>query len=102
MSALLDLYIKVETLETLLETVKKKAEKGLSVTISIEDESNDWGQNVSSYVSQSKEQREQKAKRFWVGNGKVFWTNGTIEKAVKNEKGEEKPYDNHKDDGLPF
>ena len=46
MSALLDLYIKVETLETLLETVKKKAEKGLSVTISIEDESNDWGQNV--------------------------------------------------------
>ena len=56
MAALLDLYIKVETLETLLKVVKAKNEKGVALTISINDETNQYGQNVTSFVSQTKEQ----------------------------------------------
>jgi hypothetical protein len=106
MSVLSDIYIKTEVLETLLNTVKKKGEKGISITVSIQDEANQWGQNVSGYVSQTKEQREAKKDRFYVGNGKVFWTDGKVVKAEK--KAEEVPakpeYYNQIDanDDLPF
>jgi len=83
MSALADIYIKTEMLETLLKTVRAKGEKGISITVSIQDETNQWGQNVSGYVSQTKEQREAKKDKFYVGNGKVFWTDGKVVKAEK-------------------
>jgi len=85
MSALTEFYIKKETLETLLKTITAKKEKGISLTISIQDESNQYGQNVSGYVSQTKEQREAKVERFFVGNGKVFWNDGKITTATKSE-----------------
>ena len=81
MAALLDLYLKESTLETLLATVRKKGEKGVSLTVSVNDETNQYGQNVSAYVSQTKEQREAKKDRFFTGNGKVFWTDGKVVKA---------------------
>jgi len=85
MSVLSELYIKTETLNQILKTLESKGEKGISLTISISDETNNFGQNLSSYVSQSKEEREEKKKRFYVGNGKVFWTDGTIKIAEKVE-----------------
>lgn len=106
MAALLDIYIKAETLKTLADTIAKKGEKGLSITVSVNDETNEWGQNVTSFVSQTKEQREAKKDRFYVGNGKVFWTDGIAKIAVKKEAaptsdqaatGTEAP-----DDDLPF
>jgi arginine deiminase len=86
MATLTDLYITEKTLETLLNTIRAKKEKGVSLTISISDDVNTYGQNVSSYVSQSKEQREAKANKFYVGNGKVFWTDGKVFKPEKVEK----------------
>lgn len=75
----------------MLDVVTKKGEKGLEITVSISDESNQWGQNVSAYVSQTKEQREEKKPRFYVGNGSVFWTDGKISKGVKPEEQEATP-----------
>ena len=80
MSSLSEIYIKKEVLETMLKTVIAKNEKGVSITISINDETNKYGQNLSGFVSQTKEQREAKTNKFYVGNGKVFWTDGTITK----------------------
>lgn len=85
MSSLSNIYIKVETLETLLKVVKAKAEKGLSIDISISDEANKYEQNVTAYVSQTKEQREAKKEKFYVGNGKTFWTDGKISVPKKAE-----------------
>lgn len=85
MSSLNSLYVKTETLETLCETLKKKGEKGIELTIPISDEGNKYGQNVSAYVAQSKEDRESKKERFYIGNGNTFWTDGTI-KVVKREQ----------------
>ena len=56
--------------------------KYLNITVSINDETNQFGQNVSAYDTQTKEQREAKEPRNYLGNGKVFWTDGNIEKAV--------------------
>lgn len=102
MASLNDLYIKEETLEVLLKTIRKKGEKGISLTVSLNDESNQWGQNLSAYVSQSKEDREAKKDRFYVGNGKTFWTDGKI--SVAEKKAEEAVSDAVivEDDDLPF
>ena len=105
MASLQDLYIKEETLDILLKTIRKKGEKGISITVAINDETNQWGQNVYAYVSQSKEDREAKKNRFFVGNGKTFWTDGKI--AVAEKKAEDAVQDavvidDDAEDELPF
>jgi len=104
MSSLSNIYIKVETLETLLKTVKAKNEKGINIDISISDDSNQFDQNVSTYVSQSKEEREDKKPRFYVGNGRCFWTDGKIEVAKKKEAlpATPIPQGEEEHDDLPF
>lgn len=103
MASLADIYIKQEVLETLIKGVKKKGDKGISLTIAINDESNQWGQNVSAYVSQSKEDREAKKDRYYTGNGKVFWTDGKINVAVKAEESvQEAEVIDEDDDDVPF
>lgn len=84
MGALLDIYFSKEKLKSLYETVEKKQLKGVGITLSINDETNEFGQNVSGAVSQTKEEREQKKPRFYTCNGKVFWTDGKIT-AVQNQ-----------------
>ena len=85
MAALSSIYIKIETLETILATLKKKGEKGVQITIETKNEPDQYGQNIWAYVSQTKEQRESKAQRFTVANGKVFWTDGSISIADKKK-----------------
>ena len=89
MSDLNSLYIKKETLKTILatlETKEGKEAKGIELTIDRNKNSNDYGQNVAAYVSQTKEQRDQKKPRFYVGNGKTFWTDGENVPAIEAEK----------------
>lgn len=104
MSALADLYIKTETLETLLKTVKAKGEKGIAITVSISDKASEYGSNVSAYVSQTKQQREEKKEKFKVGYGKVFWTDGQISKpeAKDSMPTPSVPQYESSDDELPF
>lgn len=103
MSSLSNVYVKLETLETLVSVLKKKSEKGISIDISIGETSNDYGQNLSAYISQTKEQRDEKKPRYYVGNGKCFWTDGKIEVAKKKEVLEAKPIESEEEsDNLPF
>lgn len=83
MSALGSIFFKKEILSKLVEVLNQKGENGIEITLSISDETNQYGQNVTGFVSQTKEQREQQKPRFYVGNGKVFWTDGVIQKAEK-------------------
>ena len=104
MANLSEIFLKQETLETLLNTVKAKGLKGVSLTISMNDEANEWGQNVNSYVSQTKEQREAKTPKFWTGSGKVFWSDGksamVVEKKQANQSKAE--YAEKESNALPF
>ena len=67
-----------------------------NVTISINDETNEWGKNISVWKSQTKEEREAKADRDYCGNGKVFWTSGECKTAERKEEPQEA------NDGMPF
>jgi len=104
MASLNNVYFKKETLKTLLETLEKKGDKGISITVALNDDTNEWGQNISAYVSQSKEEREAKKARFYVGNGKTFWTDGKVTVAEKETVSEKNVNKLAKeiDSDLPF
>ncbi len=53
-----------------------KGEKGtyLNITIAINDEVDQYGNQAGIYESQSKEERESKAKKNYLGNGKIAWS----------------------------
>jgi hypothetical protein len=76
-------YIKKET----LDFIRKFGDaKGVEITVEIKDEPNKYGQNVTAYVSQSKEDKERKMPRQWVGNGNTFWTDGKITEIRRQPK----------------
>ena len=67
-------------------------------TVAINDDSNQWGQNVSLIDSQTKEEREAKKPKTYLGNGNVVWTDGNIKVADKKVEVTAKEVD----DNLPF
>jgi hypothetical protein len=77
MSAIISLSIDV----TKIDKSKLVKDKYLNLDIIVNDETNNFGQNVSASHSQSKEERESKVSKVYLGNGKVNWTNGQIVKA---------------------
>ena len=88
MSSLSEIYIKKETIDKIAQVLNSKSgdeAKGFKMTISINDETNNYGQNVTAFAAQTKEQRDAKTDKFYVGNGKVFWTDGKITIASKND-----------------
>lgn len=64
-------------------------EKGwANVTLFVDNETNEYGQNVSAVMEQSKEQREAKEARTYIGNGRVVFTNdGSLIAAERKDEG---------------
>ena len=84
---------------------KSKLIKGkyLNMTISVNDNLDNYGNNVSITIQQSKEEREIKASKTYLGNGKVVYTNGEVKVAEKQEKPLQNTSDKFKDiPDLPF
>jgi hypothetical protein len=81
-----------------------EGEKGnyLNLTVAINDDVNDYGQNVSSWIEQTQEERESKKDRVYVGNGKVIFTDGNIATAPKEEKTAPKKKAVKSKNDLPF
>lgn len=61
---------------------EKDGRKYLSITISVNDETK-FGNNVGISHNQTKEEREAKTPKVFIGNGKVSWTDGNIQVAEK-------------------
>jgi len=72
-------------------SIKQPDGKFKNYTISIYDQTDKYGNNVAMYEEQTKEEREAKAKKTYLGNGKVVWTNGSIEVAPKFNKVDSSP-----------
>jgi hypothetical protein len=69
-------------------SIKTKAGIYENYTISVSDETDQYGNNVAMWVEQNTEQRQRKEKRTYVGNGKVIWTDGKAVLAEKKTKPE--------------
>ena len=86
--------------------VKGKKGTYLSLTGFIDDELNDYDQNISVWLEQSKEEREDKASKVYLGNGKLFWSDDkellpTAKTEVVGEAEKPKAQQDD-DDDLPF
>ena len=99
MGALLNVNINVENLPK-EKFVKGKKGVYYNFIISVNDDTNQFGQNVSAFDSQTQEEREAKKPKKYIGNGKVIWTNGSCVKAEQEENKETQITDSNTD--LPF
>jgi len=63
--------------------IKGKDGKYKNYTVSISDTPDKYGQNVSMFEEQTAEQRAAKEPKNYIGNGKVFWTDGKISLPLK-------------------
>ena len=83
-------------------SVKQKDGSYKNYTISINDTTDQYGNNVVVYISQTKEEREAKAKKTYLGNGKVVWTDGNITVAEKKVQKQVTNANEDIDSSLPF
>jgi len=83
MSALINLSLRVDKLPKEKFVQGKDGAVYYNFTVGVNDESNQYGQNVSATDSQTKEEREAKKPKFYLGNGNVVWTDGNIKLADK-------------------
>ena len=84
MSSLIKASIKTSELKKIdaNKIVKGEKDNYIPITISVDDESR-YGQNVSIYIEQTKEEREAKNPRQYIANGSVIWTDGKIVKGQR-------------------
>jgi len=62
--------------------IKGKKGQYLPISISVNDEPDQFGNQGPVIVDQSKEERDAKAAKTYLGNCKVVWTNGTFPEPV--------------------
>ncbi len=98
MSTLINASIRVDRLP------KEKFVKGkdgavyYNMTIAINDDTR-YGNNVAIMDAQTKEERDAKKAKSYLGNGKVFWTDGNV---VLAEREEEDKVPEAVEENLPF
>ena len=63
-----------------------KKGKYLPITITINDELDQFGNQGPVVVEQTKEERDAKAPKTYLGNCKVVWTNGTFPEPIPFEQ----------------
>lgn len=85
MGALINLSLRVDQLPKEKFVAGKDGKVYYNFTINVNDDANQFGQNVSAFDSQTKEERDVKKPKNYIGNGNVVWTDGSI-KAVKKEQ----------------
>ena len=78
-----------------------------SITISVNENVDNYGNNVSAWESQTKEQRDAKAPRNYVGNGTVVFSKAkeypiAPKKEFTTQSSSESNNDSQFDDNLPF
>ena len=80
-----------------------KGDKGnyLNITISVNDEADQYGNVLAVYESQSKEEREAKEKKNYLGNGKLVWSSDGGSTAKKTPASAPAPIVEEESD-LPF
>lgn len=84
-----------------------KGAKGsyLNISITLNDEQDQFGNQGPIIVSQTKEERESKAPKKYLGNVKVVWTNGQNVAAASRD-GQQQQQSNKvtapQEDDLPF
>jgi hypothetical protein len=81
--------------------VKGKKGTYANITVSVNDEDDQFGNNTSVWESQTKEERDDKVDRNFLGNGKVVWSSQSSNDTKKTSSKKASKQDDDSDD-LPF
>jgi len=100
MSAIVNFSINVEDIDK-SKLIKGKKGSYLNLTMSINDETK-FGNNASVSVSQSKEEREAKEAKTYLGNGKVVWMSDAGVSVAEREQELSTSTSAASQDDLPF
>jgi hypothetical protein len=79
-----------------------KKGKYLPISITVNDELDNFGNQGPITVAQSKEERESKTEKVFLGNISVAWTNNKIEKLDKQQTSTPVTAQASSDTDLPF
>ena len=80
-----------------------KKGKYLPITITLNDELDQFGNQGPVVVEQTKEEREAKEPKTYLGNVKVVWTNGdNVAAALRGDAPKSQPKVNVEKEDLPF
>ena len=79
-----------------------KKGKYLPISITLNDELDQFGNQGPVIVSQSKEEREAKQAKTYLGNVKLVWTNGEVKKFDNPQQQSAPPVQAAIEDDLPF
>ena len=66
----------------------KNGSKYYNFTINVNDEKDQYGNDASVTISQTAEERQAKAQRTFVGNGRVVWSNNSSQQSNAQPKEE--------------
>ena len=80
-----------------------KKGKYLPITITLNDEVDQFGNQGPVVVEQTKEERESKTAKTYLGNARVVWTNGqNVDTAPRDNQPAAQPVAAAKPEDLPF
>jgi hypothetical protein len=82
--------------------IEGKKGKYLPITITVNDEPDQFGNQGPVCIEQSKEEREAKVPKVYLGNVKVVWTNGNFPERIPFDQGNVKPQPKVETEDLPF
>lgn len=85
MSTIANISIDLNKLDKSKIVNGKNGSQYYNLNISVNDTTDQYGNNIQVTEPQTKEQRDSKTPRVFYGNGKVIWTDGTVKLAEKKE-----------------
>ena len=77
----------------------KNGKKYLSVVVTERKEVDQWGNDLVAYVSQSKDERDSRAQKNYIGNGKTY---GEKQTTVQPQEAPQPQPQEEETDDLPF
>ena len=88
MGKLISLSIEVSAIDRTKVIIGKTGRKYYNMTLSLNDQPDKYGNHVSIFEPQTKEERDDKAAKKYLGTGKVFWESKPNTSAPAEPEGE--------------
>lgn len=103
MAKLLNLSINLSKIDK-TKIILGKNGKYLNLTVAVNDEKDNYDNDVSCWQGQTKEEVHEKDKKNYLGNGRVFWTNDntTTSPEAAQQSQQASQAANELNDDLPF
>jgi hypothetical protein len=102
MSRIISASIDLAKIDKSKITEGKNGQKYYSISIAVNDEADKFGNDVAITTGQSKEERDAKAAKVYIGNGKTVWASETPGAKPASSAPAKAAAAQNLDDDLPF